>query len=295
MLAFLRVAELGGFAPAARSLGISTSAISRQVSDIEDWLDSQLFNRTTRHVSLTGAGAEYLDECRQLVAGMDSLESAARDKLDSPQGRLRVTAPVFLGKELLSPSLPGFFARYPGVLVELVLIDRFVNLVEEGFDVALRVGELQDSTMIARRMSRMALSIVASPDYIREFGRPETAEELRSHNCLIDTAPHHGARWPLKLGSSRVWKAQGNFIANSGELIRDLAVAGSGVALLPTFFVQELIAQGKLVSLLEGQIRDVDAGIHLTYPQARHVSRSVKAFVDFVVSSQASNSLGSDK
>lgn len=214
---------------------------------------------------------------------MDSLEAVARERLESPHGQLRVTAPVFLGKEMLGPLLPGFLERYPGIQIEMQLIDRFVNLVEEGFDIAIRVGELPDSTIIARKIAGLGLSVVAAPRYIERYGKPKTAADLRDHNCLIDTAPRHGARWPIKGKSTHTWKANGNFIVNSGELVRDLAIAGTGIALLPTFFVKDQIDSGDLVSLLEDRISSSDAGVYLVYPQAKHVSRVIRTFIDYVV------------
>ncbi|MCU7871985.1 MAG: LysR family transcriptional regulator [Candidatus Thiodiazotropha sp. (ex Lucinoma borealis)] len=282
MLAFVKVAEHGGFAPAARELKLSTSAVSRQVMELEDWLDVQLFNRTTRHVSLTDAGREYLDHCKGLVSGMDELEVSARDQVSVPRGRLRVTAPVFMGKQLLGPLLPGFLDQYPEVSVELQLLDRFINLIDEGFDLALRIGDLRNSTLMARKLGDIKLCLVASPNYVKQAGKPKTASDLKRHNCIVDTAPHHGNRWPIGANGKTSPSVSGNLTVNSGELVRELALADTGIALLPEFFVANDLAEGKLVALLERYIQDLDAGIFLVYPQTKHVANAVRAFIDYV-------------
>jgi len=283
MLAFIQVAEEGGFAPAARSLAISTSAVSRQVMELEDWLGKQLLSRTTRHVSLTDAGRDYLEQCRDLVTAMDELEAQARDQRQEPQGKLRMTAPMFMGRKLLGPMLPGFLAQYPAVEVELKLLDRFVNLIDEGFDLALRIGKLQDSTLIARKIGDFKISLVASPGYLEQSGEPKSFSDLKQHNCLVDSAPEHGARWPLERKGKSSLRISGNFTVNDGELVRDLALAGSGVALLPTFFVENDVVEGKLTSLISDQMPELDAGIYLVYPQAKYLSNTIRAFIDYVV------------
>ena len=294
MLAFIEVAERGGFASAARELSISTSAVSRQVMELEDWLDVQLFNRTTRHVSLTDAGREYLDRCKGLVSGMDELQASAKDQVSIPRGRLRITAPVFMGRQLLGPLLPGFLNRYPEVAVELQLLDRFINLVDEGFDLALRIGDLRDSTLMARKLGDIKICLVASPGYLARTGKPKTVADLKRHNCILDMAPQHGNRWPLGANGKTPPRVSGNLSVNSGELVRDLALADTGIALLPDFFVANDLADGKLVALLKRHIQDVQASVFLVYPQTKHVSGAVRAFIDHVAEHGAST-LGSKR
>ncbi len=281
MVAFVQVAEHSGFAPAARFLGLSTSAISRQVMELEDWLEIQLLNRTTRHVSLTDAGRDYLLQCKELVAGMDDLEARSKDQLTNPHGRILMTAPVFMGKQLLGPLLPGFCKQYPDVSIDLHLLDRVISLVDEGFDLALRIGELSDSSLVARKLGEFNISLVATPSYLKRAGIPKTVDDLKHHNCLIDTVPQHGNRWPVGLKSAI--RVKGNITVNDGELVRELARSGTGIALLPDFFVVNDIANGQLVSILKNDIRKIKAGVYLAYPQTRHLSLAVRMFIDYAV------------
>lgn len=282
MNAFVQVAQHEGFAPAARALGISTSTVSRQVMELESWLGVQLFRRTTRRLSLTEMGRDCLERCTRLLDGVDELAANAQSLHAEPRGELRITAPVFMGKHLLGPLLPEFLDRYPKVTVQLHLIDRFVNLVDEGFDVALRIGELEDSTLIARKIGTMKLTLTAAPGYLDRRGVPTQIRDLKNHNCLVDTAPEHGNRWRFSsdLGRAGV-PVKGNISVNSGEMIRELALAGTGIAALPDFFVAEDVAAGKLVPLLTDHLA-IEGGIFAVYPTTRHLSSAVRVLIDFL-------------
>jgi DNA-binding transcriptional LysR family regulator/N-acetylglutamate synthase-like GNAT family acetyltransferase len=283
MQVFVEVAERQGFAPAARHLGLSTSAVSRQVKDLEAWLGLQLLNRTTRRIDLTEAGKAYLARCSQIVGAVAELETSARALGEEPQGELRVTAPVFMGRHLLGPVLPGFLARYPKVKLRLHLLDRFVDLVDEGFDLALRIAHLPDSSLIARKLGETRILMTAAPSYLAEHGLPTSTVDLRRHNCLVDTVAGASDRWPLGQnkggGTARV---AGNFSANSGEMVRDMTLAGLGISRLPDFFVAQDVAEGRLVVVLE-QIEERTAGIYALYPQTRHLSGPVRALIDELV------------
>ena len=170
MTIFVEVANQQGFAPAARALELSTSAVSRYVIELEDWLGIQLFHRTTRKLSLTEEGAFYLSRCQQVIADVDDIKQVAIGNLTEPQGNLRITAPVFIAKAWLQDLLPGFLNRYPQVSLELTAVDRVVDLVAEGYDLALRACELADSTLVARRLMDVNLALVASPTYLAEYG-----------------------------------------------------------------------------------------------------------------------------
>lgn len=280
MKIFVEVARQEGFATAGRQLGMSTSAVSRYIMDMEKWLDVQLLNRTTRHLSLTDSGKHYLERSKTVLKEVREMEQSAKSVREAPQGELRVSAPVFVGKYFLGSILPAFFERYPGISVRLHLRDRFVDLIEEGFDLALRIGELEDSTLVARRLSSMRLMLAAAPSYIDQYGKPETVDDLKNHNCIIDTVAKHGDRWPLKhKGGFRV---HGNLSVNNGELVRDVALAGLGIARLPDFFVAQDIEEGTLVSLLS-DIKENEVGIYAVYSQARHLSSSIRALIDFML------------
>lgn len=283
MTIFIEVAKQQGFAPAARTLDLSTSAVSRYVIDLEDWLAVQLFHRTTRKLSLTEEGTLYLDRCQRVIADVDHIKHIAADTQAEPQGTFRITAPVFLAKAWLQDLLPGYLNRYPNVNVELTAVDRFVDLVAEGFDLALRAGELSDSTLIARRLVDVELVLVASPIYLAEHGTPATIDDLRLHNCIVDTVAGYADRWPLLDGKrSKSMAVHGNVRVNSGEIVRSLAIAGIGIALLPRFFVLQNIHEGRLASFLESSV-DFHAGLFAVYPQRRYVSANVRSFIDYLV------------
>ena len=283
MTIFVEVANQQGFAPAARALELSTSAVSRYVIELEDWLGIQLFHRTTRKLSLTEEGAFYLSRCQQVIADVDDIKQVAIGNLTEPQGNLRITAPVFIAKAWLQDLLPGFLNRYPQVSLELTAVDRVVDLVAEGYDLALRACELADSTLVARRLMDVNLALVASPAYLAEYGTPTSIDDLKSHNCLVDTVAGYTNRWPLLDGKKRTLiSVIGNASANSGEIVRSLALAGIGIALLPRFFVLKDIHDSHLVSFLESSI-DFHAGLYAVYPQRRYVSANIRCFIDYLI------------
>ncbi|MEW8139137.1 MAG: LysR substrate-binding domain-containing protein [Candidatus Thiodiazotropha endolucinida] len=282
MTVFAEVVNQQGFAPAARALNLSTSAVSRHVFELESWLGVQLLQRTTRKLSLTEEGAMYLDRCNQVIADVDDIKNAALHRRAEPQGPLKLTAPVFIAKECLQELLPGYLNTYPKVSVELTAVDRFVDLVEEGFDLALRAGDLADSTLVARRLMDTKLVLVASPAYLASNGTPKTAVELKAHNCLIDTVSGYGDRWPVGGRSNSRTTVQGNVRANSGETVKALALAGLGIALLPHFMVMKELHKGHLTSFLDEHIQ-LSAGLYAVYPQQRFVSANVRTFIDYLI------------
>ncbi len=283
MTVFLEVANLGGFAPAARSLGISTSSVSRQVIELEEWLNVNLFQRTTRSLSLTEEGSQYLEECQKVVTDVERIQNISSQTQIRPSGILRITAPVFFAKECLHNLIPEFLNIFPEIKIELNAVDRRVNLVDEGFDLAFRVGELPDSTLVARRLSELRLGIFASPEYIKLRGKPQNATELKEHNCIVDTVAGFNNRWPIKSGKTRKNIAvNGNASVNNGELARNLAINGVGIALLPHFFVLDQLREGTLLELLENQV-DSYGAIYAVFPKSRHMPPKVRAFVDHAV------------
>ncbi len=284
MTIFVEVAKQQGFAPAARTLNLSTSAVSRYVIDLEDWLGMQLFQRTTRKLSLTDNGVLYLDRCQQIINDVKEIQLNASKIQSEPQGSLRVTAPVFFAKSCLQDWIPAYLERYPEINIELIVVDRFVDLIDEGIDVALRAGELTDSSLVARRLLDIELAIVASPTYLTKFGIPQSIDDLKSHNCLVDTVAKYDNRWPLShKNKSKAITVNGNLRVNGGEIVRSLAVAGVGIALLPKLFVDQDIGQGALNSLLEKSI-NFSGGLFAVYSQRRHVSINVRSFIDYLVS-----------
>ncbi len=280
---FVEVAKLESFSAAARQLHISNTAVSRYVMELEDWLGVQLFNRTTRHLGLTDAGRAYLDRCTHIIDDVENLERTSRDMKENPQGKINVTAPVFMGRLFLSAILPEFLKKYPGIKLNLQLIDRYVNLVDEGFDVALRIGTLPDSNLISRKLGDMRVMMVASPAYIKKHGAPKSIKELQNFNCIVDSVADYLDRWPLLNKNTPVSvRVESNLSINNGELVREMAIAGLGITLLPDFFVTNDIKVGKLVPILKGKV-DKQGIISAIYPQSRYLSSSVRVFVDYLV------------
>ncbi|MCU7933185.1 MAG: LysR family transcriptional regulator [Candidatus Thiodiazotropha sp. (ex Codakia rugifera)] len=283
MRVFVEVAKQGSFVSAARTLGMSASSISRQLMSLEQWLDVELLHRTTRQLNLTDAGRSYLQRCIQIVGEVDDMEQDAKALRKDPGGEVRISAPIFIGRYLLARMLPGFTARFPMISLQLQLLDREVNLVDEGFDLALRVGELAESTLVARRLDDVQIILCAAPSYLDKYGIPKTVRDLKQHNCLVDTVPQHGHRWPFVENKKRVvMPVKGNVTANGGELVRELAISGMGIAYLPSFFVDDDIAQNRLVVLLD-KATEMNPGLFLVYPKTKHLSSTVRVFIDYLV------------
>jgi len=278
MRAFVAVAERGSFAAAATHLGLSTSSMSRLVMDLEDWLGAPLLRRTTRRLTLTDAGELFLAKCVGIVDAADDLQRHARALTEVPSGTLTVAAAPYPMRKSIAPLLPPFLAAYPDVRLDLHLDDKPADLVGEGVDVAIRIGRLADSTMVARKCGEVALRLTAAPSFLAAFGTPRNLDELPSFPCLVDTAPGHGARWPI----GRRIAVSGPITANDGEIIRDMTLAGLGISYLPDFFVDDDIAAGRLTSLFADEL-DERAGIYALFPGRRQVTAAARAFVDFLV------------
>ncbi|MDO8606902.1 MAG: LysR family transcriptional regulator [Phaeospirillum sp.] len=283
--AFVRVAETGSFSEAARRLGLSKSMVSRQVSSLEAELGVRLLHRTTRSLSPTEAGRAYLDRCQRILADLDEANLLVSQLQAMPRGRLRVSAPLSFGIGHLSAALPGFLERYPEIELEMNMTDRHVDLVEEGWDVAVRIGRLADSSLIARRLAPIRRLAAAAPAYLERRSMPLVPSDLEGHDCLT----HSGmvaAEWrfvspdgrPLQVG------VHGRFHADNGDVLRVMALAGLGVVLLPSFFLGDDIRAGRLVPLLEGFV-PLDVSLNAVYPHGRHLSPKVRAFVDYLAES----------
>jgi DNA-binding transcriptional LysR family regulator len=282
MAAFARVVEADGFTEAARTLGISRAMVSRLVQQLEDDLGTRLLNRTTRRLSVTEAGRAYYERCVALLDDLAQLDASVSESTQEARGVLRVNAPVTFGYLHLAPLIPEFLARHPRASIELTLNDRVVNLVEEGYDLALRIGRLADSSLVARRLAPIELVVCASPDYLARHGMPETPNDLAQHNCLGYTYAANVREWELERdGERRTVRVTGNFDANSGDAIRVAGLAGLGIMLQPTFIVGDDIRRGALVQLLDGW-RAPPIALHAVYPHRRHLSSKVRLFIEFV-------------
>lgn len=284
LTAFAAVAEAGSFAAAARRLGRSTSRLSRQVAELEAALGIRLLHRTTRALTLTEAGRSYHEQVARILAELEAADLSVGRLQAAPRGRLRVAAPMSFGVLHLAPALPAFLDRYPEIDLDMAMNDRFVDLVEEGFDLAVRIGRLAESSLIARRLAPLRRVLCASPAFLAAYGTPRTPDDLARLPCLgysnllpqedwsfVD--PASGRPWPVRI--------KARLRVNNGDALRLAALAGVGLAPLPSFLVGPDLAAGTLVSLLDPYLRQ-EGAIHAVYPPARPLSPKVRAFVDFL-------------
>lgn len=283
MAVFARVAELGSFSLAARQLGLSKSMVSKHVTALEERLGVRLLNRTTRRLALTEAGAVYRDHCARVVQDVDEADLAASQHSEAPRGRLRISAPMSFGFLQLGPLLPEFMALYPALEVELILDDRVVDLLEEGVDVAVRIGQLADSSLIARRLASARTLCVAGPAYLARAGRPQAPADLGRHNCLRYSYRRQPDDWSFARGGEQVRvRVRGNLQANNGDVLRAAARGGVGIVCLPDFLLGEDLGTGALVHLLSDW-EAPEVPIHAVFPSQRHPSAKLRAFIDFLV------------
>lgn len=282
MEVFVRVVERGSFIAAAEELRLSRAMVSKHVQDLEERLGVRLLNRTTRRIALTEAGRAYFERCAQILADVEEAEDAAGALQSEPRGTLRLNAPMSFGIIHLAPAIADFSAAHPGVAVDVALNDRVVDLIEEGYDLAVRIGRLADSSLIARRLAPCRLVACASPDYLRAHGEPGHPEDLTRHNCLgysywvsRDEWRFEGPDGPISVCIS------GNLRANNGDALRVAALHGQGIVLQPTFLVGDDLVSGRLVPLLR-QFQLPELGIFAVYPPGRHLAAKVRSFVTFL-------------
>lgn len=282
---FVAVAESGQFAAAAKRLGLSTSQVSRQVARLEERLQTRLFYRSTRRVTLTEAGQTFLQHCQRLVDARDEALRAVNDLTGEPKGLLRMTCAVAYGERFIVPLVNEFMARHPQLRVEIELSNRPLDLVHEGLDLAIRLGRLQDSRLVATRLAPRVMYLCAAPSYLERYGRPHSLSELGRHNCLIGSSD----QWSfLAEGREQTVRVQGNWRCNSGEAVLDAALRGFGLCQLPDYYVLEQLQNGRLVSLLE-QHQPPNTAVWAIYPQQRHLSPKVRQLVDLLKEGLASH------
>jgi len=280
---FVRVAETQSFSEAARRLRASKSVVSRSIGALEADLGVRLFNRTTRSLSLTEAGQGYFERATRFLADIEDAKRAVTHLQTAPRGRLRVSAPVSFGFLHLAPALPDFLARYPEVSVDITVSDRFVDLVDEGFDLAVRIGALEDSGLIARKLAPIRRVVCASPAYYKARGAPETPDDLKQHECLSNSNIASSREWRFKTRDGKPWRfeATGRLSANNGDLLRIAALKGLGIVNLPTFIVGADLQAGLLATALDEFVIQ-DMALSAVYPQSRHLSPKVRALIDFL-------------
>ena len=273
---FVAVAECGQFTAAAERLGLSSSQVSRQIARLEERLHTRLFYRTTRKVALTEAGQTFLQHCQRLQDAREEALNAIGDLGSEPKGLLRMTCAVAYGERFIVPLVTEFMARHPRLSVEIELSNRTLDLVQDGFDIAIRLGRLQDSRMLATRLAPRRMYLCASADYLQRYGRPHSLSELARHNCLIGSSDV----WSFQLeGREASQRINGNWRCNSGQAVLDAALAGLGLCQLPDYYVLEHLRSGALVSLLDNH-QPPNTAVWALYPQQRHLSPKVRQLID---------------
>ena len=278
---FDRVATTLNFTVAARQLKLTQSAVSRQVRALEDELGARLFHRTTRRISLTDVGAAFHQRCARLLEDLDEARRLASDLQAEPKGQMRLTAPVPFGQRYLAPAIAQYLARYPKITLEVVLTDRTVDLIDEGFDLAIRVGNLRDSSLMTRPLAPARFVVCAAPSYLARRGTPKRPAELERHDCLVFT--YHGPTWRFfgPEGELDV-PVQGRLRSNNPELLYAAALAGEGICYAPTFQTAAGLRSGQLVPILT-EYRLIESRIQAVFPPGGSLSAKVRSLLDFLV------------
>ena len=275
---FVCVAEYESFTRAARTLGISTAQVSRQISALEQRLNIKLLYRTTRKVSLTEEGRVFYQYCRSVLDGLDAAEQAVSNLQSKPQGRIKLTAPVTYGEQQLLPLINDFMMQYRDIEVTAFLSNQQIDLVEGGYDLAIRIGKLRDSTMMAKKLSLRTNFVCATPAYLNQYGVPRTLDDLNQHNCLLGTRDY----WHfVEDGTEKNLRVSGSIQYNSGYSLVDAALKGLGIVQLPDYYVQKYLASGALASLLD-DYREPEESIWAIYPYNRQLSPKIRLLVDYL-------------
>lgn len=275
---FTAVAEQASFSGAAKRLGVSTSAVSREIARLEDRLQTRLLHRTTRRVELTDAGREFLSRCRRLIDERDEALAAIQPDDHAPRGLLRMTCSVSYGERFIAPAVNAFARQYPGLRIDLDLDNRLRDMVGEGYDLAIRFGHLTDSRLMARRLASRSLILCASPDYLARRGAPRDLSEITSHDTLTGSS----GQWRFTAGGREIsLSPHSRWRCNSGMAVLDAAMQGLGLCQLPDFYVKDALASGQLVSVLDAH-RPPDEGVWAVHPHPRHVPPRVRAMIDWL-------------
>jgi DNA-binding transcriptional LysR family regulator len=281
--AFVKVVESGSFSEAGRALRLSRSAISKYVGDLENDLGVQLLNRTTRHVSPTENGQAYFERVVGILAELDAADQAVTHLQDSPRGLLRVNAPMSFGTLQLGPAIAAFMERYPELRIQLALSDQHVDPVQDGLDVTLRIADLESSSLIARKIMPIDRVVCGSPGYFDRHGVPAHPADLRDHTCLTYGYLSTGNQWKLTGLDGDHWIAPPwTLCVNNAEVLRDTAIQGRGIALLPTFIAADALRVGTLQTCL-ADFHAPPLTLYAIYPPTRHLAVKIRLFIDFLV------------
>ncbi len=287
MKVFAAVVDTGSFAAASERLDMSRAMTSKYVAHLEEHLGTRLLQRTTRKLTLTESGAAYYERCVQILADISEAEEGALHHTETPRGTLRLTVPVSFGVLHMGPVMSGYLMQHPEVKVDVLLTDRRIDLFEEGLDLALRIGALRESGLIAKKLASDRVVICGAPDYLARHGTPKTPAELARHNCLTYTYAASGDDWKMRgPDGEHVVKVSGTMRASNGDMVRLAALGGVGLIRQPLFLCGEDIRAGRLVEVLQ-EYRTEDLGIYAVYPSRKHLSAKVRTFVDYLAAAFA--------
>jgi DNA-binding transcriptional LysR family regulator len=280
---FVRVVDLKSFSLAAAEMGISSSSVSKQVSQLERHIGAKLLQRTTRRLFVTDVGAAYYEKCQTILKEVEEAENLVSQLQGKPQGVLRITCNMTFGQIQLSKAIPEFMEKYPDVQVDITLDDRAPDLIRDGFDMAIRIADpqLPDSSMIAREISKIPMYICATPYYLEKHGRPETAEELKAHNCLVFVYAANAHQWTLEQNAKRYSvQVSGDLKANNSLVVRESVLQHRGIANLADFVISRFVQSGDLVQVFPESPPE-SLSIFAIYPDRKYTSPKVSAFIDF--------------
>ena len=283
MQVFVAVVDAGSFTAAAEAFTISPVMVGKHIRQLEQQLGARLLTRTTRRQSLTEIGAQYCERCRQILADIAAAESGAEAMRATPRGTLKISAPVSFGTQRLAPALTDYLALQPDISVDLNLNDRVIDLIDEGYDAAIRIGTLDDSGLIARALQPYRMLICASPDYLQRAGVPRTPQDLTTHQCLDFMHWNKRLRWKLNDGQSGQSELPtSRFRSNNGQALRMAALHGHGIVMQAEILLDEDVAAGRLVPLLQ-QYLPTPQTMHLVYPRDRQPTPKLTTFIDFML------------
>jgi DNA-binding transcriptional LysR family regulator len=283
MAVFAKVVEAASFAAAARHFDMSPAMVSKHIQTLEARLGARLLNRTTRRVSPTEVGQEYYDRCLRILSDLEEAELAAGDLQSAPRGLLRVTAPVSFGTHVLAPLIADYLKTYPEVSIDLSLDDPYVDVIEKRFDLAIRIGALADSSLIARKLGTLGMVACASPAYLENKGTPQTPHDLIGHNCLVYNFASTKSAWHFfdKDGNEDIIRVSGRFLASNPDALRTLALKGVGIVLAPDRLVENDLETGRLIHLLP-DYQTQETAVQAVYPHSQCLSAKTRTFIDFL-------------
>ncbi len=284
MKTIVAAVETGSFTAASERLGISKALVSKYVGEVEGALGVRLFNRSTRRLALTEAGRSYYDQVIPLLEEFTALVDNVTGEQSAPRGLLRISVPVTFGEMKLSPLVPKFLNQNPDMQVDLQMSDRMIDMLEEGIDVVIRIGGVDDSNLIARHITTLPLILCASPSYLDQHTYPISAESIAKHNCIIDSNFRIGKHWPIVSpdGQTTSIEVTSRVAANSPRAVKEIALAGGGIGMIPRFIVDQELEEGLLTEVLPG-FSTLEFGLFAIYPHRRYLSKKVRCFIDFLV------------